>query len=697
MARELRFTDPAFRCEVVLSGTAMALYEAAQPQFERLKGIKSLGLMAHVHDVAVHTRHQHLVGLIRIFNKLCQQPTDKGLPKAFLWSFWCRLCFAQTGHAAMSYDAEKAVLLACHLDVQFKAKLQALLQPVIDKLAACPTCTRPCPVQAKGSAEANEWFERLVDRNGWHHLYLWIAALKLVQEPKLLPILTVQKVGKNDPLGFSEAETFKLLVAPGCTWERSMRHLSRLDFIVRDLAFAGTLGIQLDVDNLVAAANTAHPDWDLLDNLSNYMSETLYESLPAQMASVLFQRALAALLVKGKVSLEELFGIDLDRALGDEALLTVMRRTAGGREAIDHDRRKSWHAWPINTYIDRRRVPCELERDITGHKKGHLSRHASARVTCLKLRDDHSLAIAISHQSLAARPTATAFVKLCRSVLNKQYPKLIPGQLTDALLEGLVDRRCQHGLHSATERLSKLPVEFETLRKAASVVNSRASGRSESAGDFSFKIGGFEYPFRGDPQELQINTMHAALSGGDTVRENLGISVEEAAEILWSELLRWQTVYFGLRPTQKVRSLADSAQKCLAEQVVENAATAAEDLELYTLLEALKHPGAGVSFRLTLPNLEIKKDDGMMENEYDVLSVVLKGDKDVEVWVWGVTIEADLTSKRGADLAKTQKIRDLLGARWEADVKVVSCYIHRDGNYICCEIDGRQERRAVVL
>ena len=112
MAKELRFTDPAFRCEVVLSGTAMALYEAAKPQFERLKGIRSLGLMALVHDVAMHTRHQHLVGLMRIFNKLCQQPKEKGLPKAFLWSFWCRLCFAQTGHAAMSYDA---VMVLVHL------------------------------------------------------------------------------------------------------------------------------------------------------------------------------------------------------------------------------------------------------------------------------------------------------------------------------------------------------------------------------------------------------------------------------------------------------------------------------------------------------------------------------------------------------------------------------------------------------
>jgi hypothetical protein len=696
MARELRFIDPAFRCEVVLSGPAMALYETVKTQFERLKGIKSLGLIAHMHDVAVHTRHQHVVGLMRIFNKLCQQPKGKGLPREFLWSFWCRLCFAQTGHAAMSYDAEKSVLLACHLDANFKSNLRTLVQPVIDKLSSCPTCTRPCKVQAKGVAEGNEWFEMLVDRNRWDQLYLWIAALKLVQEPKLLSILLSQKVGKDNPLGFSETEVFKMLVAPDCTWDRSFQNLARLDFIVRDLAFAGTLGIQLDVDNLISAANTAHPDWALLNNLSDYMSETLYESLPAQTASVLFQRALAELLIDGKVSLEALFGIDLKQALDDEGLRNVMLRTSAGREALEHERRKSWRAWPISTYIDKRQVPSELERGLTGHNKGHLSRHVSTRATCLKLREDHNLAIAISHRGLADRPTATVFVKLCRSILNRQYPKLAPGQLTDALLEGMIDRKCQHGLTSTAERLSKSAIELDTLRKAANFVNSRASGRTEVAAEFSFKIGGYEYPFRGDPQELQINTMHAALSGNDTVRENLGFSIQQAAAILWAELLRWQTVYFGIRPAQKVMDLIDEAQKSLGEQVIANTATAAEDLETYTLLEALKHPAAGVSFRVTLPNLKLLKDDGTVENEYDVVSVVLRDDKNTEVWVWGVTIEANLTPKRTADFTKIQKLKDLLGSRWEADVRVVTSYVHKDGNDICCEIDGVQHRRPIL-
>ncbi|MDD5092793.1 MAG: hypothetical protein PHV74_00210 [Dehalococcoidia bacterium] len=693
MGRELRFTDPAFRCEVILSGPAMALYEAAQPQFERLKGIKSLGLTAHINEVAMHTRHQHLVGLMRIFNKLCQQPKEKGLPKKFLWSFWCRLCFAQTGHAAMSYDAEKAVLLACHLDANFKAKLRTLVHPVIDQLVACPTCTKKlCLVKDKGKQEASEWFEYLVQQNRWQQLHLWIAALKLAQEPKLRTILGGQR--DNSP-GFSEEESFKILVAPDCLWDYSIYNLSRLDFIVRDLAFAGTLGIQLDVDNLVSAANEDHPDWKLLNSLNRHLLDTLYESIEAQTASILFQRALADILIRGKITLEALFGIG--SKFDDADLIDIMQRTAAGREAFESDRRKSWRAWPISTYIDKERVPCELEREITGHDKGHLSRHTSARATCFKLRQDHMLAIAMSHQSLADRPGATAFVKLCRSVLNKQYPRLVPSQLTNALIEGLVDRKCQHGLVSAAERLSKSGVGLETLRKAANVINSRASGHSEVSGDFSFKIGGYEYPIRDNPFEFQINRMHASLMGDEAVRKNLETTQEQAAEILWDQLLSWQTVYFGPRPTQRIADLATQVQQLLARQVVAGAATAAKDLECYALLEALNHPPQKVSFRVTLPNLKLLNEDDTVENEYDVVSVVLKDDKDVEVWVWGVTTEQDLTRKRNADLVKIQKLKDLLGNRWESDVRVATNYINKGANQICLDIDGRRIFRDVAI
>src|SRR5262249_21936986 len=149
----------------------------------------------------------------------------------------------------------------------------------------------------------------------------------------------------------------------------------------------------------------------------------------------------------------------------------------------------------------------------------------------------------------------------------------------------------------------KLPIPIGPLRKAADVVNSRAAQGLDVVEDFSVKIAGYEYPSHGDPQEIKINTMHAALSGDDKVRKNLGFTIEKAAEILWNEMLDWQSMYFGLKPTQKLLALINEAQSQLARQVVGSSQSAENDLELYTLLEALKCPDKGVSFRVALPNL----------------------------------------------------------------------------------------------
>ena len=136
----------------------------------------------------------------------------------------------------------------------------------------------------------------------------------------------------------------------------------------------------------------------------------------------------------------------------------------------------------------------------------------------------------------------------------------------------------------------------------------------------------------------------------------------------------------------------NGAQEHLSNQVCSGGKTAADDLELFTLLEALKHPDIGVSFRVALPNLKLLKEDKKFENEYDVVSIVLNRNE-VEVWIWGVTTETNLERKRIEDLAKIQKLKDLLYGRWEEDVRVVTCYVHKDENSICYEIDGRQGRR----
>jgi len=233
------------------------------------------------------------------------------------------------------------------------------------------------------------------------------------------------------------------------------------------------------------------------------------------------------------------------------------------------------------------------------------------------------------------------------------------------------------------------------LRSAAQIVSKRAIKVQAPSGDVSFRIGGFEYPFRGDAQELAINAMHAAIMGDDQVRKNLDTTLHDAAEVMWYQILEWQTIYFGQRPPKKIYALVNEAQKKLALSVLANSSSSQKDLEIYTLLEALKRPSESISFRIALPNLKLMKEDGKTENEYDAVSVVLKKDKDVEAWIWGATTQSDIAKKRNEDLSKIQKLKDLIGNRWGSDIRIATCYIHKDGNDICCDIDGVQERRQV--
>ena len=155
-------------------------------------------------------------------------------------------------------------------------------------------------------------------------------------------------------------------------------------------------------------------------------------------------------------------------------------------------------------------------------------------------------------------------------------------------------------------------------------------------------------------------------------------------------------VVLRARTSIKIRRLVEETQKYLAQSVMNSISTDGTDLELYTLLESLKHPDQSVSFRIALPNLKLLKDDKNIENEYDVVSVILKEDKHVEVWIWGVTTQIDINRKRTQDHAKIQKLKDLLGNRWGGEIRAVENYIHKDGNIIRCEIDGRQPTRTIT-
>jgi hypothetical protein len=187
--------------------------------------------------------------------------------------------------------------------------------------------------------------------------------------------------------------------------------------------------------------------------------------------------------------------------------------------------------------------------------------------------------------------------------------------------------------------------------------------------------------------------MYAAITGTEELRAKLQIDLQTAIGILWKELLLSQHVYFPKQTAQCIIDLVQETQDSLKSRVLAGAQTKDYDLEIYTLLETLRHP-AEHRFRISMPGVTlINEEEKRNVNEYDVLSLVLTKDGKMEVWIWGVTTEQDWRPKREKDMVKIQALRDRLGSRWTGEVRTVGNYIHVDGGKIWLEIDGVQKRR----
>jgi len=695
MADELRFIDPAFSCEVVLRGVGKSLYEAGREQFERLRDLRSLGLSGHFEDAGFHTRHHHLIGLFRLFEKLLVQPKGLGLPKEFLWSFWCRLCYGQVGHAPFGYEAEKAVLLACHVDASFRNSFMQFLQPVITETAKCDLDVPE--IERKAKVEA--WLNKMIDENMWNRVHLWIAALKLIQNDRILGILNNQKYdSRSGKPGFDWCGALRILLDPESEWDKPVRMLNRLDFVVRDLSFTGRVGVTLDIDRLVSAANNLQdPDWRLVDSMYHYLTETLYASTRRQTEATIFQRTLVTLLLSDKLKLERLFGIETDDYLSDEDVRATLCQYKQGRELFNQEIRSSWCTWKVRAILDKELPPLELQRRLAGKrtKSTILDDPTRKRIICYKMLQPHTVAVAIRHSHSADRPDPSEFVKTCKRLLDTLFPSVNAVDVHHALFEGLCGQQIRHGLQDVVDKLSKVePTDPAILKKVVRLIGKKNTPPSSVGEQVKLVIAGIEWPIAPmNPENLFLKVAEAALVGSEDTRKTLGLDLGDALEILWRQMLFWQDRHFVPKPPQAVEELVSETQNKLMERIRDNESTRASDLEIYAFLESLRKPADNVKFRLSVPNYVVIADRGNTTNEYDVVSIILKAYSTVEVWVWGVTTEDNIEAKRRDDLAKMNRLRDLLGNRWGGEIRTVSNYVHIEDNAICLDIDGRQERR----
>lgn len=691
MKNELRFTDPAFSCEVLIRGVHTALYQAAVYQFECLKNIRNLGLIGHFEDTGVHTKHHHLIGLMRLFEKLLLQPEGYGLPKEFLWSFWPRVCYRQTGHAAFGYDAEKAVLLACHVDRSCRQRFVEFLQPVVDEAAEC--IERVSTEEKK--AVISKWLDRLVEENHWQRVCNWIAAKKMIQNQYLRGILEDQTYNRssNKP-GFSWSKAILILIDPESKWNDAMRRLARLDYVVRDLHLTGRIGVTLDVDRLIANVNQADdPDWLLVKHLNSYLERTLYESVEHQTESAIFRRTMASLLISRKVNLTELFGTDVGNYLSDEAVVRLFHSRKQGKELFNDEIRYAWQTWRINGTVQEGIAPLKLERRLSGRRQGNaiLTDPSNKRIIVYQLRQPNSIALSIRFRDASDRPSPSDFFHACKRFEDELFPLYQVSDLHRTLVEGLCGCRVINGLYVASKLLSQVNVgDTSILSKAAKFVVGHGSKHGSETENAVIVKAGVEQSL---DKALPLRIMQTVFSSSEDKRVHLGMNLENAQQILWLYIMQWQNRFFRKPPAKPIQNLLEATQKTLHQRIIADEESKGTDLELYILLESLLHPLESVRFRLSLLNTTLLSADGQKENEYDVISFVLKPDNKVEFWIWGATTDEKFNKKRADDMQKIQKLKDKIGQRWSGEIRTPHAYVHVEKDQIKLEIDNRQETR----
>jgi len=693
MLDEKRFIDPAFSCEVVLRNERKSLYEAAEDQFNRLKEIRDLGLIGHFEESGIHTRHNHLIGLLRLFEKLLVQPQGYGLPKEFLYSFWCRLCFGQTGHAAFSYDAEKAVLLACHVDSEFRQSFNDFLQPVVEKFAKDDNGDN----NPEKLEEAQRWLEALISHNQWDRVYLWVAALKLIKNVKVQGILSSQLYDDEMPNkpGFIWDKALEILINPESEWDEPVRRLNRLDYVVRDLSFSGRLGVIVDVDHLVETVNEPSDyDWLIIIQLRKYLTEILYESAERQTQSVIFQRTLAKLLTREKFTISQLFGIDPGNCLNDEDVKKIVKKNVQGGELFNANIRGSWSTWMIKCALDEDIPPIETERVLSGQKKRQSSSLLydahSRKLICYKMRQKNYLGIAMCYRDESFRPDPFRLVSYSKRLIDRMYPRIDVGTIRKYIFESMMGCEVSHELGQCASVLADLDMEDcpDAIIIAQLIINKINAAMPKGYQDTKIVIRGHEIPMLPGPEDVMIYCLSKSMKNGELVN----IKIEMA--VLFAHLLNWHSLFFTKEMPNELENLMKKCQRKLADSIVENDKGRAKKLEVYAFIDSLLWNYEKIDYRISVPNLGIVREDGLRENEHDVATIEMRRDE-MTIWIWGVTTEKNIEDKRNEDLRKIQKMRDRIGKRWGKKVRTGANYIHIDNDTICLDVDGRKSRRKI--
>lgn len=312
---ETEYIDPLYGIYRIDEPFASALnHPAVQNQIERLRNIKSLGLIFHFFPAGSHSKWEHYLGMYSVAKNM-RYGLNKPEREELEW-----LCLlGGLGHLPCTYVSASAVFMALKLSSDFEKKLGALIRPIASKI--CAGCNY-------GDYCSDKPAVAIFNNHGYGALRGALSARKLTRLPKEIDI------GHRDSMA-------RACVCPKSKSYRICNAISRYDYMQRDLHHTGLARFNMSCDEAFRTLNDgidnleASPPMRLLDELYDYLVDSLYLRPDIACCESLLAKLLAAALCDGEIDLDELIEYDdislmrnLETALRSNPMAYVKERPA---------------------------------------------------------------------------------------------------------------------------------------------------------------------------------------------------------------------------------------------------------------------------------------------------------------------------------------------------------------------------------
>lgn len=339
------YVDPLYGIYRVDEPIASKLgHPALQNQIERLERIKSLGLIFRFFPAGNHTKWEHYLGMYCVASNV-RDGLNKQDRDDLQW-----LCLLRgLGHLPCTHVSASAIFLAITLSGEFSKRLRNLLRPTMRLCRRCETRDL-CLDQPERAIFENHQYRALRGA---------LSAHKLTHLP------TEVDMGHRESLA-------RGLMCPADKLYRLCDAISRYDYMQRDLYHTGLATFNMGYDEAFKAlhdgieALEASPPMRLLDELYDYLVDSLYLRPDVVCYESLLSKRLAAKLCSGEIDLDELVEYD------DASLMRKLGETVGRSPIVYSREELPVFSFRVDISMDWLETPnpAFLEMGLLGIKRG---------------------------------------------------------------------------------------------------------------------------------------------------------------------------------------------------------------------------------------------------------------------------------------------------------------------------------------